>query len=442
MRRHLHLPALIVALAVALVSARAEARIRFKWDCYLPGANVDCAVIESSLVSKVPFLSSTTSDKDANVVITLTSVPTEDGTRFVFDFEGKPVEGYVTAVHSSDKIPSTVGASAALVRIMTQLERGLGEFMDQKIASEAKDGKLDIQLMDPTTTPYQGRRQPSVRWYFAPSVSTYLSDVVGVGINAWGSAAMSFNYSLARWRVQQSIGASYNRQSQPVPGTDQTATVDFAGAWTTDVVSRDLTRDHRWIAGLLFGAEKNPQANYDFRANASLGLEFDLVPRQTVNQQNLGMRCAVGPELHHYDALNVEGLSRQLVAREFCDLFVSWHFEPVDVSASLGENMVLKDIQYRSFSGAVSATFRLTDSFLISPWVSVQQINQAINEAQSDNTVYTDPKAEIEASMKAAIQRGYTAPFGLQSGLSLKYVFGNGSLSSEDQRWRGVSSLR
>ena len=44
--------------------------------------------------------------------------------------------------------------------------------------------------------------------------------------------------------------------------------------------------------------------------------------------------------------------------------------------------------------------------------------------------------------MLAAVQQGYTAPFGIQAGLSVKYVFGNGSLSIEDQRWKGTSNLR
>ncbi len=44
--------------------------------------------------------------------------------------------------------------------------------------------------------------------------------------------------------------------------------------------------------------------------------------------------------------------------------------------------------------------------------------------------------------MAAAIEQGYTAPFSIQSGLSVRFLFGNGSLSLEDQRWRGVSNLR
>ena len=87
-------------------------------------------------------------------------------------------------------------------------------------------------------------------------------------------------------------------------------------------------------------------------------------------------------------------------------------------------------------------TWRVTDNLIVSPWVYVQQINQAINEAQPTTTVYSDPRQEVQASMLAAVQQGYTAPFGIQAGLSIKYVFGNGSLSIEDQRWKGTSNLR
>jgi hypothetical protein len=84
----------------------------------------------------------------------------------------------------------------------------------------------------------------------------------------------------------------------------------------------------------------------------------------------------------------------------------------------------------------------VTDNITVSPWVSVQQINSAINEARPANVVYSDPLQEVEASMLAAVEQGYTSPFGIQSGLSVRYLFGNGSLSSEDQRWKNTSNLR
>jgi len=77
-----------------------------------------------------------------------------------------------------------------------------------------------------------------------------------------------------------------------------------------------------------------------------------------------------------------------------------------------------------------------------SPWVNLQQVNRAINEAQPTNVAYADARQEVEASMIAAIQQGYTAPLGVQSGLSVKFILGNGSLASEDQRWKTTSNLR
>lgn len=400
-------------------------------------------MLRSSLVSKVPFVTTVTSDRDADVVVSVTSVPAENATRFKLDFVGRPVDGYKTEVHTTDKIPTSIDAVTALVRIMTKLERGLDDFMDQKEAAEVKRGALTITLTDPTDAPFVGRpEQTSRKWYVSPAIGSYFSDVVGVGINASGSASIAFNYSGASWRVQQSIGASYTRLSQPVPNTTDQASIDFAGGYVTNIASRDLTRDHRWGLALLFASEKNPQANYAFRANASVGLEFDWIPRQTANQRNFGFRCAVGPELQRYDATNTSGVDEQIVPREFCDVFFTWHFRPIDLAATLGENVVLTSSDYTSFSAGLSATWRITDNWTVSPWVSLQEIIKAINEAQAVSVPTDDPKQEIEASMRAAIEEGYTAPFGIQSGLSLKYVFGNGSLASEDQRWRGVSNLR
>lgn len=306
-----------------------------------------------------------------------------------------------------------------------------------------KDGELAIQLRDPSSAPFMGRpEQSSVKWYVAPSVGVSFSNVVGVGVNAIGNVTLSFNYSERAWRLQQQLNANYFEESQPVAGTNETASIEFAGGNAVNVFTWALTRDNRWTVGLLASAEKNPQANYTFRGNGSAGVEFNSVPRQTVNQKNLGFRCAIGPEAQRYDATNVQGKNQQLVGRQFCDVFLVWHFDAIDVAGSLGETTILENIAYRAFSASASATWRLTDNLIVSPWISVQQVNQAIDEARPTSTVYTDPRQEVEASMLAAIQQGYTAPFGIQTGLSLRYLFGNGSLSIEDQRWKGTSSLR
>jgi hypothetical protein len=432
-----------IAALAALLPASAYAELTLYWDCYLPGSNLDCAVLESSLTSKIPFLKVVGGPGEAAVVVTISSIPAENAIRYRLDFLGKRLDGYATEVHIADKIPAGFDATAALVRLMTKLERGLSAFMDQKIAAEVTDGRLTLQLVDPTSLPFTGRpEQQGVKWYLSPSLGTYLSDVEGVGINASGNASINYNYSGTDWRVQTGIGANYNRQSQPVPGTSETASIDFVGAGSTDILSRSFGSGRQWSGAVLVGAEKNPQANYKARANASAGLELDLIPRQTVNQRNLGFRCAAGAEFQRYDAVNIEGLNEQWVGRQSCDLFFNWHFPVIDLGAGLGETSILKDIDFRSFSASLSATVRVTDNLLVSLWINAQQVNQAINEAQPNEVAYSDPKQEIEASMLAAVQQGYTAPFGIQSGLSVRYLFGNGSLSSEDQRWKNASALR
>lgn len=414
-----------------------------RWDCYMPNANVDCDVLRSSLTSKIPFLEVVRDPNHADIAVTLTSVPSENGTRFNLIFTGKRVDGYANEVHTTDRIPATIDSTTAMVRLLTKVEQGLAGFMDQKVDGEVRDGTLTLKLLDPVSLPFTGRpEQDAIRWYLAPGLGTYFSDVAGVGINASGTPSLSFNYSAADWRLQQSMSFSYSEQSQPVPGTTETATIRFVGANVTNVFARSLGGGGQWSAALLVSAEKNPQANYEFRANSSVGIEFDLVPRQTVNQRNFGFRCGLGPEFQHYDTTNIQGLEDQLVGRQFCDLFLSWHFVPVDLWANLGETAILEDLSYRALAAGLSATWRLTDDLSVAPWVNIQQINKAVNEAQPSTVVYSDPKEEIEASMLAAIEEGYTAPLGVQSGLTIRYLFGNGSLASEDQRWKNISNLR
>jgi hypothetical protein len=435
--------ACLTAAGVSLLPSTAVAGLNVKWDCYLPNASVDCMVLESSLRSNIPFLRFVPVANDADVAITMTSLPAEDSTRFVVVFRGRLFDGYVTEVRTTDKIPSSIDATTATVRLMTKLERGLSNFMDQKVVAAVDDGALSIRLVDPTQLPYTGRpEQQGVKWYVAPTVGTYFSDVQGVGVNASGNASLSFNLSEPKWRLQQSLGANYSQESQPVPGTTETASISFAGGNASTLLSSAVTNDNRWNGGLLLATERNPQANYRLRANGSAGLEFDLIPRETVNQKNLGMRCAVGMEFQHYGATNVQELDQQVIGRQFCDVFVNWHFIPFDLSASLGETTVLENIDYRSVYASASLTWRLTDNLSFAPWLNLQQVNQAINEPRPTNQFYSDPRQEIEASMLAAVQQSYAAPFGMQLGFSIRLLLGNGSLSSEDQRWKNASNLR
>ncbi len=433
----------LIAIGVAVLPKAASAELTVKWDCYLPNASVDCAVVLSGLRSKIPFLTIVDESGGADVAVTLTSIPVANSRRFVCDFVGKTVDGSRTEVHTSDKIPNSIDASTATERILTKLERGLDDFMDQKVAAAVEDGVLTIRVVDPVQLPFSGRHeQTGIRWYVGPAVGIYFSDVQGVGINASGNASLSFNYSERNWRAQQSIGANYSQQSQPVPGTNETASIRFAGGSASNVLAWSLTPDKRWSLGMLVSAEKNPQANYKMRANASAGLEFDFIPRQTVNQQNFGFRCAIGPEFQHYDATNVQGRHQQVISSQFCEIFLSWHFVPVDLWASVGEAVVLQDLEYRSLSAGLSATWRVTDDLTVSPWVSLRQVNRAINEAESTDVSYSNPREVVTASMLATVQQGYTAPFGIQSGVSVRYLFGNGALSSDDQRWKNARNLR
>jgi len=437
-----HACAVVVAAAVGWPGA-AQATFKIHWECELFNTGVDCAVLESSLLSKVPFLAVVPGAARAEVDVRVANLPCENGTRLTWDLLGRSVDGHRPEVHASDKVPSSIDAATATVRLLSGLERALAVFLDQKVAGEVRDGTLELELVDPAHAPYAGRpEQQGVRWYFAPSVGSYFSDVVGVGVNASGSGSVQFNYSERTWRLQDSAGAAYSLQSQPVPGTSETASIHFVGGNTNHSFAGSLDAQRHWSVAALVGAEKNPQANYRFRASAAAGVEFDLIPRQTVNQRNLGARCAVGPEVQRYDVTNVEGRQSETVGREFCEAFLNWHFAPVDVGASLGETALLSDVTFRSVSAGLSATYRVTDNLLVSGWFNVQQIRRALNEAQASNVAYSDPKQEIEASMLAAVQQGYTAPLGFQSGVSVRYLFGNGSLSLEDQRWKGVSSLR
>jgi len=409
----------------------------------MPSGNADCVKLRASLTSQIPFLSVVADRSAADVVVTVRSLPDEDGTRYRLDFVGKVTDGDKIEVHTTDRIPSTIDADTSMIRLMTKLERGLDDFMGQKDPATVKDGNLVLKLSDPAHLPFTGRPvQSGIDWFVAPGLAANFSDVQGVGINAAGNATIVFNYSQRRWRLQQWLGASYSQLSQPVPGTGETASVQFVGANANNVMTWSVSADRRWSLALLLSAEKNPQANYTFRTNGSVGVEFDLVPRQTVSEKNVGFRCAIGPEFQRYDVTNIEGADKELVGRQFCDVFLSWHFRPVDVLGSLGETTLLQSFDYRAFSVSLSATWRITDDITLSPWITVQQINQAINQSQPTTAAFTDPKQEIVASMLAAVQQGYTAPFSVQSGLTLRYLFGNGTLDSEDQRWKDVSNLR
>ena len=436
----------MVIAGVVLWPAMATADLTIKWDCYLPNTGLDCVLLESSLTSKIPFLKIVGSPADADVVVTITSRARGERDALQARLRRQAVDGYRTEVHSTDKIPSSIDSTTATVRILTKLERGLDDFMDQKIAAEVKDGKLDIELVDPVALPFTGRPEQS-----RPEVVRHAERRLVLQRRrgrrhqrVGATAGLAFNYSAPTWRVQQSIERELQpSRASPSPArTRRRASVhgrqrhQRPDAWA-------LTRDNRWSLGLLLSAEKNPQANYTFRANGSVGVEYDLIPRQTVNQKNFGFRCAVGPEFQRYDATNVEGMDQQLVGRQFCDVFLSWHFQPDRrAGPASGRRPSSRTSLPRLLRRALGDLARDRQPRHVARGSTSSRSTRPSTRRSPRRPSTADPRQEVEASMLAAVQQGYTAPFGIQAGLSIKYVFGNGSLGLEDQRWKGTSNLR
>lgn len=65
---------LLVEASALLCPSNAVAQIRMKWDCYLPSGSVDCSLLETSLMSKIPFLLTGADRPSADVIVTVTSI--------------------------------------------------------------------------------------------------------------------------------------------------------------------------------------------------------------------------------------------------------------------------------------------------------------------------------------------------------------------------------
>jgi hypothetical protein len=191
----------LLAVAVVLLFVRpAHAELVVSWTCYVPSARVDCAVVRSSLTSRIPFLTVTSDVDRADAAVTLGTVPADGGTHFKFDVVGRASDGYRPDVHTTDKMPSNVDPAATLVRVLTRLERALDDFMAQAEIARFEEGALTIRVSDPAEQPYPGRREQSaIPGYMAPSAAGQMSNVRGVGLNVSGSASLAFNYSGLMW---------------------------------------------------------------------------------------------------------------------------------------------------------------------------------------------------------------------------------------------------
>ncbi|MFI5301148.1 MAG: hypothetical protein ACHREM_23940, partial [Polyangiales bacterium] len=77
-RRHRLLIQCASAAIVSLMTSSARADLTIAWDCFLPSTGLDCALIEASLLGKIPFLRSVPSRSEADVAVSLTSTPAED----------------------------------------------------------------------------------------------------------------------------------------------------------------------------------------------------------------------------------------------------------------------------------------------------------------------------------------------------------------------------
>lgn len=401
-----------------LTATSASADLNVKFDCYLPSGPVDCQSLRTSYFSTMTFLKAVDDDKNAYLTVQVRTLPADPrSVRYILVFNGA---GEAPDFSLIEDIPTTISSDAILQKVLINLQKGTGPYLSvEQMGQTGEDGLFVLKYSIPGD---KKNTRPTTGWYQNTSISGNVSSGDSDYIN--GSLSTGVNYSDPSWRFKAGASANYQKITVRYGGNEENLeVVSFNGK---TLIAR--TVDKGWSVAALVRAGYEPAGNLDFNGEAGVGLAWDLVPFMKGNDNSFGVKYLVGVTHQNYVDPNVlDEMSKTFVAHG-AELYFSWHFDRLDLTAGLGASSIINDYRFARVGGSMGATWRITD-----------RLNASLSfDAGYRRAIINAPKEEnAENGLEQFFAGGNYANFTYSTMLSLGYIFGNSALDRQDQRWKG-----
>ncbi len=318
-----------------------------------------------------------------------------------------------------------VSRSAVVVlRLVADLQRAIVPFLSADHPAVVDDDGMTLSLKDPAFTPGQARVEDrAARWFASPTFSGDVSQTALLRIQ--GRAQLDANWSNPLFRVFGTSWAGFTFLSAPGPREKDPAQTFGYAIDGLDVTGASVLGGG-WSVGVEGRVTQAPDQNWLLRASGYTGVEWVLVPFLATNGGNVGVRYVIGTEHQEYVHENVEKSFEGNFLRHRLVAFGVWHFERVDLSASLAGSSIVKDFTYSDVSAAASVAWRVVNDLSVSLSTTASYRNALVNAP--DNLNELDP-------LERFVGGGNFGAVNYTASLSLVYVLGNSLLERQDQRW-------
>lgn len=389
------------------------------WDCYLPEARADCADLAERLFSGA-FRSS---DGEGAVTVNLRARNRVDGNQEWDHYTLEVLSPDGSTQHVEFEIHTAIDWDLANQRVYDRMLATLATTGELTSVVVDDDGTIAVTWSQGAAEAEEEEAERKVSpWYFAPNVSGSLS-YASTSTDISGGGGFTLNYSDPLWRFKLHGSGYYSYQSVNYGSIHDVYTSTSLNASST--VVRTLKK--RWSMALQPGIQRATGAsNLELATTTSLGVEYNLVPFQTgTNNGNFVLQYRVGLEYDRFSTANILGDKTALFPWHDLSLSVGWHFQAVDIDASVSGSMNMARPEFSSVFGYLGTTLRLTPTISVSPWVYASFQNAQISQPQSVDQGTLD---ELRAA-------GMWSQFGVDGGLSFGFVLGNAQLYQNDQRW-------
>lgn len=406
-------------LLLLLLTAWAAEPRPIHWDCYLPDGAASCDDLAARLLSGAFRVG----DAPDAISTRIRSRNQVEGVQSwdIYEIDIAVPEG--TSQHTLLRVHTGVDSDIAEQRLHDHLLASLAVTQELQAVSTGEDGSVTV-TWGPASVE-EGEDKPpkkEQRWYLAPSIwgdGNYAAANVSVTVGG----DLYFNYSTPSWRLKLGGGGSLDYQKVKYGSIDDVYQATWIGGWLTAV----RTLKNRWSMALLSNVDRSTGAsNLDLSTSTALGVEYNIHPFQTgSNEGNFTLRYKIGLQYDNFQQRNILGDLDALYPEHSLDARVSWHFDPADISLSVGSTMNLLRPEFSSVDGWLSADLRLSPVVTLSPWLYTSFQNAQISQ----------PRVEGGGTLDELRAAGMWNQFELSGGLSFGFVLGNAQLEQTDQRW-------
>lgn len=407
-----------LSLLVCLTwSSTASAAVGVRFDCYASAGPVECQSLRRAYFSALPYLRDAR-DEDAQVSIEVRSYELDRYFRYVVKFSGL---GTAPSFTMEDDIPKELSAVGALLRIGSVLQRGTAPFLASDAPASTTDGTTVLMLRDPSGAA-PGSPASTTGWYLSLRATFNVSATSSFLTSLHESAEL--NYSNPDWRFNLQPVLAVQRVEVDVPGADtQVSTSRYYGV--DSFVARSFATNFSVAA--LGAARQDKSNNLRAQTEASVGIEWDLVPFLTTEDHSLGAYYQLGLASDWYVAPNVLHESDMQYAVHALGATMTRHFSSTDLSGTVSARSPLTLPKYSSLAATLGFTWRIDSYFAFILTGETAYRKALLNEPA---------EVVVGSAFEQYVAGGNFRPWTYSVLGTFEVSLGNNGLARADQRWR------